>query len=148
MDFWESFWEFFWFLFWLYAFVAFFYVLFAWVGVYLAGRWHRLTFDPATIDRFHDRFAALLAVNMIGALFLVHAAAGGTGQILTQWAYALGARVIGLDLLDGGLCVGRRDGRRGGDARGGRAGGRDQRAGRRRGAVAVPAAALHGHGDL
>jgi NADPH:quinone reductase len=30
-----------------------------------------------------------------GQPILVHAAAGGTGQILTQWAYALGARVIG-----------------------------------------------------
>lgn len=30
-----------------------------------------------------------------GQSILVHAAAGGTGQILTQWAYALGARVIG-----------------------------------------------------
>jgi len=30
-----------------------------------------------------------------GQTILVHAAAGGTGQILTQWAYALGARVIG-----------------------------------------------------
>lgn len=30
-----------------------------------------------------------------GETILVHAAAGGTGQILTQWAKAIGARVIG-----------------------------------------------------
>jgi NADPH2:quinone reductase len=40
-----------------------------------------------------------------GQTILVHAAAGGTGQILTQWAYALGARVIGTAGSDEKLAI-------------------------------------------
>lgn len=40
-----------------------------------------------------------------GHVILVHAAAGGTGQILTQWAYALGARVIGTAGSDEKLAI-------------------------------------------
>lgn len=40
-----------------------------------------------------------------GQTILVHAAAGGTGQILTQWGYALGARVIGTAGSDEKLAI-------------------------------------------
>lgn len=61
---------------------------------------------PDAID-FDTAAAALLKGNTAyyllhwthavkpGDLLLIHAAAGGTGQILTQWAVALGATVIG-----------------------------------------------------
>ncbi|RYE73171.1 MAG: quinone oxidoreductase, partial [Hyphomicrobiales bacterium] len=41
---------------------------------------------------------------------LVHAAAGGTGQILTQWADALGARVIGTAGSDEKVAIARANG--------------------------------------
>jgi NADPH2:quinone reductase len=45
-----------------------------------------------------------------GQTILVHAAAGGTGQILTQWAYALGARVIGTAGSDEKIAVAKANG--------------------------------------
>lgn len=61
---------------------------------------------PSSVD-FDTAAAALLKGNTAfyllhwthavkpGDVLLIHAAAGGTGQILTQWAVALGATVIG-----------------------------------------------------
>jgi len=45
-----------------------------------------------------------------GQTILVHAAAGGTGQMLTQWAYALGARVIGTAGSDEKVAIARQNG--------------------------------------